>query len=192
MKFHRQLRLWKGNWKPLKPFEQIYIKEKFAVIGEYRRRTADVSLKFLLIFFIRKSTIPKALCAVSKVVANEPLVADFVGYESFPAPTCSIVPFMLHLTTIVPKPADYSNQLTSKHFYPTSSTYFVLPQTAQYDPASVSLAHSTTLVFLQKILEVFFYLILKLADVVCFQQKIVVITWYWCGFSAVSPTKGIS
>ena len=107
----------------------------------------EVSFEF---FFIHKSTIPKALCAVSKVVANETLVADFVGYESFPTPTCSIVPIMLHLTIIVPKPADYSNQLTSKHFYPTSSTYFVLPQTAQYDPASVSLAHSRTLVFLRK------------------------------------------
>jgi hypothetical protein len=57
---------------------------------------------------------------------------------------------MLHLTTDVPKPADYSNQSTTKHFYPTSSTYFVLPQTAQYDPASASLAHSRTLVFLRK------------------------------------------
>lgn len=58
---------------------------------------------------------------------------------------------MLHLTTDVPKPADYSNQsTTTKHFYPTSSTYFVLPQTAQYDPASACLAHSRTLVFLRK------------------------------------------
>ena len=57
---------------------------------------------------------------------------------------------MLHLTTDVPKPADHSNQLTTKHFYPTSSTYFVLPHTAQYDPASASLAHSRTLAFLRK------------------------------------------
>jgi carboxymethylenebutenolidase len=57
---------------------------------------------------------------------------------------------MLHLTTDVLKTADYSNQSTTKHFYPTSSTYFVLPKTAQYDPASASLAHSRTLVFLRK------------------------------------------
>ena len=57
---------------------------------------------------------------------------------------------MLHLTTDVPKPADCSNQSTTKHFYQTSSTYFVLPHTAQYDPASASLAHSRTLVFLRK------------------------------------------
>lgn len=57
---------------------------------------------------------------------------------------------MLHLTTDVPRPADYSNLSITKHFYPTLSTYFVLPQTAQYDPASASLAHSRTLVFLRK------------------------------------------
>jgi carboxymethylenebutenolidase len=57
---------------------------------------------------------------------------------------------MLHLTTDVPKPADYSNQSITKHFYKTSSTYFVLPHAAQYDPAHASLAHSKTLVFLRK------------------------------------------
>ena len=57
---------------------------------------------------------------------------------------------MLHLTTDVLKPADNSNQSIVKHFYKTSSTYFVLPQTAQYDPAGASLAHSRTLVFLRK------------------------------------------
>jgi carboxymethylenebutenolidase len=64
---------------------------------------------------------------------------------------------MLHLTTDLPKPAesraDHPNQsTTTKHFYPTSSTYFVLPQTAQYDPASANIAHSRTLVFLRKFL----------------------------------------
>ena len=57
---------------------------------------------------------------------------------------------MLHLTTDVLKPADYSNHSTTKHFYQTSSTFFVLPQTAQYDSANASLAHSRTLVFLRK------------------------------------------
>jgi carboxymethylenebutenolidase len=106
-------------------------------------------LKFLLIF----SSIvydPKVLYAVSEVVAKEPLVAIFVGYESFPAPACSTIPVMLHLSTNAPKPADHINQSTTNHFYPTSSPYFVLPQTTQYDPASASLAHSRTLVFLQK------------------------------------------
>ena len=93
---------------------------------------------------------PKVLSAVSEVVAKEPLVAAFVGYGSFSTPTSSTVPIMLHLTTDVPKPTDYSNQSTTKYFYKTSSTYFVLPQTTQYDPASASLAHSRTLVFLRK------------------------------------------
>jgi carboxymethylenebutenolidase len=88
--------------------------------------------------------------AVSEVVAQEPLIAAFVGYGSFAAPTCSTVPIMLHLNTNMSKPTDYSNQSTTKHFYLTSSTYFVLPQATQYDHASASLAHSRTLAFLRQ------------------------------------------
>jgi len=113
----------------LQALEQVDIRQKFAVI------VYD----------------PKVVYAVSEIVVKEPLIAAFVGYGSFPAPTCSTVPIMLHLTANVLKPADYSlDQSTTKHSYPTSSTYFVLPKTTHYDPGSASLAHSRTLVFLRK------------------------------------------
>jgi carboxymethylenebutenolidase len=57
---------------------------------------------------------------------------------------------MLHLTSDTHKLADDSKQSSTKYFYPTSSPYFVLPQTTHYDPASANLAHSRTLVFLRK------------------------------------------
>jgi len=110
-----------------------------------------VGAPFYYYFFHPKVYDPKVVYAISEVVAKEPRVAAFVGYGSFSAPTCSTVPIMLHLTSNAPKPADYSNdQLTMKHFYPTSSIYFVLPQTTQYEPGSAGLAHSRTLVFLRK------------------------------------------
>jgi len=112
----------------LEALQQVDSKEKFAVI------VYDSNLVY----------------PISEAAAQEPRVTSFVGYGSFPAPACSTIPIMLHLTTDVPKPVDDSNQLTTKYFYPTLSSYFVLPQTTHYDPRSASLAHSRTLVFLRK------------------------------------------
>jgi carboxymethylenebutenolidase len=39
---------------------------------------------------------------------------------------------------------------TTAHTYPVSSAYFAIPQVAEYDPGSASLAHSRSLVFLRK------------------------------------------
>ena len=131
----------------LQALEQVDIKQKFAVIGEHH---GDVSLK-LFLFYFHLVYDPKVVYAVSEIVAKEPLIAAFVGYGSFPAPTCSTVPIMLHLTANALKPTDYLlDQSTTKHSYPTSSTFFVLPKTTHYDPGSASLAHSRTLVFLRK------------------------------------------
>ncbi|KAF8803751.1 hypothetical protein BYT27DRAFT_7195092 [Phlegmacium glaucopus] len=108
-------------------------------------KQVDIKQKFAVIVYDSK-----VVYAVSEVVAKEPRIAAFVGYGSFPAPTCSTIPIMLHLTSNTPEPAGYPNQLITKHFYPTSSTNFVLHQATQYDPGSASLAHSRTLVFLRK------------------------------------------
>ena len=136
----------------LQTLEQVDVKQKFAVISEYHGQMHRRSSFFLIFFFFIQVYNPEVVYTVSEVVTKEPLIAAFVGYGSFPVSTCSTIPVMLHLATDAPpKPvADCSNRLTTRHFYPTSSIYFVLPQTTHYDPASASLAHSRTLVFLRR------------------------------------------
>lgn len=82
-------------------------------------------------------------------MSKEPRVAALIGYGSFTAPSCTI-PILLHLTSNAPRPAHAPSEHTTIHTYYTTSTSFVLPQTANYDPGSAAIAHSRTLVFLRK------------------------------------------
>ncbi|CAA7259479.1 unnamed protein product [Cyclocybe aegerita] len=91
----------------------------------------------------------KLVSAVSKAVSQEPRVVAFVGYGSFASPSCTL-PILLHLTANAPRPAHRPSEATTIHSYSTTSTAFLLPQTAKYDPTSAALAHSRTLVFLRK------------------------------------------
>lgn len=86
---------------------------------------------------------------ISDAVAKHPRIAAFVGYGSFPAPSC-VLPILLHLTANAPRPAHPPTDITTQHTYDTTSPAFVLPQAAKYDPGNASLAHSRTLVFLRK------------------------------------------
>ncbi|KDR83485.1 hypothetical protein GALMADRAFT_235649 [Galerina marginata CBS 339.88] len=111
----------------LEALEQVDIKDKFAVI-------------------VYDS---KLIYTVSEAVTKDPRVTVFVGYGSFPSPSC-VIPILLHLTSNAPRPRNAPTALTTQHSYRTTSTTFVLPQAAKYDPGHAALAHSRTLVFLRK------------------------------------------
>ncbi|KAF9569437.1 NTF2-like protein [Agrocybe pediades] len=91
----------------------------------------------------------KLVYSVSDTLAGDPRVVAFVGYGSFPSPACTL-PILLHLTSNAPRPRHAPSDLTTQHTYKTTSTTFVLPQTANYDPGHATLAHSRSLVFLKK------------------------------------------
>ena len=92
---------------------------------------------------------PGLIYSVSEAVAKDPRVVALIGYGSFAAPSCTI-PILLHLTSNSPRPSSSPSAVTVQHTYQTTSTAFVLPQAAKYDPGSAGLAHSRTLVFLRK------------------------------------------
>lgn len=111
----------------LQALDQVDIKDRFAVI------VYDPSL----------------IRTVSDAVSKHTRIVAFVGYGSFPAPSC-VLPILLHLTANAPRPAHAPTDVTTQHSYDTTSTAFVFPQAAKYDPGNASLAHSRTLVFLRK------------------------------------------
>jgi carboxymethylenebutenolidase len=128
----------------LQALDQVDIKDRFAVIGA---STIFLRLNMTCLFPLVYDA--SLIRTVSDAVSKHPRIAAFIGYGSFPAPTCAL-PILIHLTANAPRPAHPPTDITTQHTYDTTSTAFVLPQAAKYDPGSASLAHSCTLDFLRK------------------------------------------
>jgi len=129
----------------LQALDQVDIKDRFAVIGA---STIFPTIEYVMLIFPLVYD-AGLIRTVSDAVSKHPRIAAFVGYGSFPAPSC-VLPILLHLTANAPRPAHPPTDITTQHTYDTTSPAFVLPQAAKYDPGSASLAHSRTLVFLRK------------------------------------------
>lgn len=86
----------------------------------------------------------KLLSSISIFISDDPRLVCLVGYGPTSAST---IPTLLHLS---PGDTPDHSSTTITHTYPDSSTYFVLPQVAEYSPGSAALAHTRSLVFLRK------------------------------------------
>ncbi|KAF9268248.1 NTF2-like protein [Marasmius fiardii PR-910] len=103
----------------------------------------DLKIKFAVIVYD-----PKILSQVSQAISQDNRFSCLVVFGS--PPTTDSVPSFVHSPANLPQTNSSSN--ITIHKYATDTPFFVLPQSADYNPGFASLAHSRTLVFLRKVL----------------------------------------